>query len=397
MAYEQIEGVHVFSDGEPQANAVAQMSVLVQHGDVASAALMADHHLGYSQPIGGVVAYHDSISPSGVGFDIACGVKAVRIDSPGALDAIELPTLADEIARRVNFGLGGRTGDVSEHDLFDSDAWTTVDFLRGNEKLKQKAREQLGTVGSGNHYVDVLVEDATGDVWVACHFGSRGLGHTIATAFLNFAHGREADARSNDAMDAPPTLIEASSELGEQYLAAMHLAGDYAYAGRDMVIEQVLGILAADAEKTVHNHHNFAWREYDAWVIRKGATPAFPGQSGFVGGSMGDIAAIVTGTAEDNRTMNSTVHGAGRIMGRGQAKGNRRGTRPGLITRQMMSDATKQFGTVVRGGDVDESPHVYRPLAGVLAAHADSISVDHVLRPVVVVMAGADIRDPYKD
>lgn len=397
MTYQQIEGVHVFSAGEPQANAVAQMSALVQHGDVAGAALMADHHLGYSQPIGGVVSYHDQISPSGVGFDIACGVKAVRVS--GLEDELDLSyvDLADEIARRVNFGLGGRTGDVSDHSLFDSDAWTTVDFLRGNEKLKQKAREQLGTVGSGNHYVDVLIEDATDDVWVACHFGSRGFGHTIATAFLNFAHGRESDARSNDAMDAPPTLIDASSELGEQYLAAMHLAGDYAYAGRDMVIEQVLGILNAEATKTVHNHHNFAWREYDAWVIRKGATPAFPGQSGFVGGSMGDIAAIVTGTQEDPRSMNSTVHGAGRIMGRGQAKGNRKGTRPGLVTRQMMSEATGEFGTVVRGGDVDESPHVYRPLAGVLAAHADSISIDHVLRPVVVVMAGADIRDPYKD
>jgi tRNA-splicing ligase RtcB len=161
----------------------------------------------------------------------------------------------------------------------------------------------------------------------------------------------------------------------------------------------------------VHNHHNFAWaEEHDGetvQVVRKGATPAFPGQTGFVGGSMGDWAVVVEGVESElaARTLRSTVHGAGRVMSRSKAKGNRKGTRPGVISREMMSERLDAYrrehgiALEVRGGDVDESPFVYRRLDDVVRAHEETgtIRVTHRLLPVVVCMAGSDVFDPWKD
>jgi tRNA-splicing ligase RtcB len=145
-------------------------------------------------------------------------------------------------------------------------------------KLSQLAESQLGTVGSGNHYVNVM-EDEDGLIWVGVHFGSRGFGHKTASGFLALAQGLAFDARAQEGeMDSPPVLFEVSSELGESYVAAMELAGEYACAGRDIVVDKVLEILGAEAVHEVHNHHNFAWREEHFggtyWVIRKGCTRA---------------------------------------------------------------------------------------------------------------------------
>src|SRR5205809_8013789 len=193
----------------------------------------------------------------------------------------------------------------------------------------------------------------------------------------------------------------------------MNLAGRYAYAGREWVARKVVSILGAREEELVHNHHNFAWIEEHGgeklYVVRKGATPAFPGQKGFVGGSMGDNAVIVQGaTASDAETrqlqaraLYSTVHGAGRVMSRTAAAGERtrRGTvrKPGASSREMMLEWVAQKGVVLRGCGADESPHVYRRLPEVLAAQGPTVEVLHVLHPLVVVMAGAEEFDPYKD
>jgi tRNA-splicing ligase RtcB len=287
--------------------------------------------------------------------------------------------------------------------VLDDPGWSEVPEIA---PLRDKAAAQLGTVGSGNHFVDLLA-DEDGGLWVAAHFGSRGLGYRVCAGFLNLAAGRPFDGTPpREDMDAPPVVIGAGTPLGASYLRAMRLAGDYAYAGRDHVVGQVLGILGAVAVETVHNHHNFAWTEEHGGerllVVRKGATPAWPGQTGFVGGSMGDIAAIVSGveSPEAALALRSTVHGAGRILSRTAARGKHRRGRDkvkGLVTRQDMAEAMHRFGALVRGGDVDEAPQVYRPLKPVLEAHAGSVAVARRLRPVGVVMAGADVQDPYKD
>jgi tRNA-splicing ligase RtcB len=241
-------------------------------------------------------------------------------------------------------------------------------------------------------------------------------------------------------MDSPPVLFEVGSELGDSYIAAMQLAGDYAYAGRDVVVDKVLEILGAEAVYEVHNHHNFAWREEhfgrSYWVVRKGCTPARPGQEGFVGGSMGDQSVILEGVASPDAdlSLHSTVHGAGRVMSRTKAAGRvRRRKRwacshrdcarvfdvdvscpdhptsrvrkvwieeqvsPGLVDWPAVQARLREQGIVLVGGGADEAPEVYKRLPDVLAAHGETIRVKHTLTPLGVAMAGRGIVDPYKD
>ncbi len=359
-------------------------------------ALMADHHLGYAVPIGGVVAYADKISPSGVGFDIACGNKAVLTDMPSGEVRAHIKTIMDDIWSNLSFGVGRKNNVRVDHELFDDPAWS----IRAIAPHKHMASQQLGTIGSGNHYVDLL-EDEQGRIWIGVHFGSRGFGHKTATYFLDAGGAK-------DGIDADPLVLDVRSNLGAEYLACMALAGRYAYAGRDWVCAEVARMLGANILDEVHNHHNYAWREVhqgqEMWVVRKGATPAFPGQRGFVGGSMGDISVILEGveSEESQIALYSTVHGAGRVMSRTAARGkiNRKTgavISPGQVSRAMMLEWIGQQGVELRGAGTDESPHCYKRLPEVLAHHSPSIRILHTLQPVGVAMAGENEFDPYKD
>jgi tRNA-splicing ligase RtcB (3'-phosphate/5'-hydroxy nucleic acid ligase) len=383
------------------------------------AALMADGHVGYVMPIGGVAAYRDQVSVVGVGFDIACGNAAIRtnrtltsLDDAGSSIEAVLTALADEIADTVSFGVGrkNRADDAPvDHPLFTDAAWDAVPAAH-RETLRSKARAQLGTVGSGNHYVDVFVDEQ--DVlWIGVHFGSRGFGHTIASSFLALGQGKAWGERAPE----QEVLLDLSAPIGHDYWQLMSLAGAYAYAGREWVARKVARMIGDEVD-LVHNHHNFAWKEThggdDVVVIRKGATPAFPGQRGFIGGSMGDDAVIVRGVLAERASeevqslqasaLYSTVHGAGRVMSRTAAAGKRhhrsgRQLSRGAISPNMMHGWVREKGVILRGGDVDESPHVYRRLPEVLTAQRGTVEVLHVLRPLIVVMAGDGEFDPYKD
>ena len=397
---------------------------ILQLQDVASraqrAALMADGHVGYVMPIGGVAAYQDMVSVVGVGFDIACGNAAIKTDmkleelgkSPKKVNFM-LTRIADEIQQSISFGMGraNKANDPpTDHPLFDSEHWHRIGE-RSNKgeqrRLREKAQEQLGTVGSGNHYVDVFVDD-DGWLWVGVHFGSRGFGHGIASGFLNASQGK-------DWFDRPveqEVLMPLVSSMGQDYWELMNLAGQYAYAGREWVARKVVEILGAKEVELVHNHHNFAWKEQhfgeELVVVRKGATPAFPGQLGFVGGSMGDNSVILRGASTDDviaqqqDALYSTVHGAGRVMSRTQAAGKRKRRTgevimPGAISPEMMHEWLGKVGVILRGGGLDEAPQAYRRLPKVLAAQQGTIEVLHTLKPLIVVMAGANEYDPYKD
>jgi tRNA-splicing ligase RtcB len=375
--------------GQHDRATIQQIETCLQAG-AEKAVLCADGHKGYAQPIGGVVAYRNKVSISGVGFDIACGNLAIRTDATTAEIQPNIDRILDDVVKNISFGIGRSNQTKVDHPLFDDPAWN----IREIGQLKHTARSQLGTVGSGNHYVDLFADEA-GCVWVGVHFGSRGLGHKSATHFLKVAGGKEG-------MDVPPTVVSLATPLGQNYLAAMQLGGRYAYAGREYVARFVVReILRARILEEVHNHHNYAWEEEHAgeklWVVRKGATPAFPGQKGFVGGSMGDDAVIIEGvdSPTSRSALFSTVHGAGRIMSRTAAKG--KFGKPGLVRRDEMMQWLKQKGVVLRGGDLDEAPQAYRRLTDVLAAHAGTIRVLHTLRPLGVVMAGRKIVDPYQD
>ena len=432
-----------------------EAKTLAQLADVASraerVALMADGHLGYVMPIGGVAAYDNKVSVVGVGFDIACGNCAIRTDlsltdvcgltsedqrhnPQRVLANTRLNELATLMQEKLSFGIGRKNeaDDAPVDDpLFLDEAWYIIPNIgRYRDDLRDKARRQLGTIGSGNHYVDLFV-DSRERVWVGVHFGSRGLGHTIATNFLALGQGMRWGERGKE----QEVLLDLDTPLGADYWALMNLAGRYAYAGREWVARKVVEWLGGAAEEMVHNHHNFAWKEThaerDLVVVRKGATPAFPGQKGFVGGSMGDNSVILQGRREPSvapdvdavdgtsvglqvAALFSTVHGAGRVMSRTEAAGKRHRrtgqlekhtTGPlagqvknaGRVSPQMMQQWLAQKGVILRGGGLDESPHCYRRLDDVLQAQGDTIEVLETLSPIVVVMAGPNEFDPFKD
>jgi tRNA-splicing ligase RtcB len=380
--------------------------------DVASraerAALMADGHVGYVMPIGGVAAYRNKTSVVGVGFDIACGNAAIRTDKNARdFDPAAWNAIADEIAATVSFGIGrsNRADDApTDHPLFLDEAWNALPDAE-REPLRTKARAQLGTVGGGNHYVDVFA-DEHGAIWVGVHFGSRGLGHTIASGFLALSQGKKWGER----VPEREVLLDLDSPTGHDYWQLMELAGRYAYAGREWVARKVASIVGGHELELVHNHHNFAWKEKhggeELIVVRKGATPAFPGQLSFVGGSMGDDSVILRGSTDDSAeqraALYSTVHGAGRVMSRTEARGkvNRKTGEvksPGAISRAMLEQWIGQKHVILRGGGVDEAPQVYRRLTNVLASQGDTVDVVHTLHPIVVAMAPEKEFDPYKD
>lgn len=258
------------------------------------------------------------------------------------------------------------------------------------------------------HYIDVFAGD-DGHLWVGVHFGSRNLGHTIATWGMAAAAGGE----WGDPAKKTHNVLDLDTQLGQDYWDLMQLAGEYAYAGREWVCQQIAALMDGEILDTVHNNHNFAWRQgvegETLIVVRKGATPAAPGQRGFVGGSMGDDAVILHGNpaggfSRDDEAaqqlmrdaMFSTVHGAGRVMSRAAAKGrNRNGEMFGeprvdiLDTRQWIKDC----GVLVFGSDLDEAPGAYRRLPDVLAAQGDTIVIETTLSPLVVVMAAENKQD----
>lgn len=395
---------------EPKVFGVHEEGTMRQLRDVASrakyTALMADGHLGYIMPIGGVAAYDNQVSVAGVGFDIACGNAAIRTNKK-LNDLPNLEQLADEIFNTFEFGIGKteKSADAPrDHELFNDPAWEFIPSSHRAE-LKARARDQLGTIGSGNHYIDVFVDSADQHIWVGVHFGSRGFGHTIASNFMALSEGRKWGQRVSET----EALLSLDSELGQAYWALMNLAGQYAYAGREWAARKTVELLGGEELELVHNHHNFAWKEThfgeELIVVRKGATPAFPGQKSFVGGSMGDNAVILQGstadTDEQRAALYSTVHGAGRVMSRTAAAGRydrrRRQRTQGRITHEMRDNWLARAGIILRGGGLDEAPQVYRRLKDVLRAQGETIEVLHTLQPLIVVMAPAGTHDPFRD
>ena len=387
--------------------ALRQLECCLADDEAQAGALCADHHLGYSMPIGGIIAYENAVSPSGVGYDIACGNKAIRTNLKASDVRTDISDMMDAIFRNLEFGMGRKNPEPIDDVLFDDPAWKMLPEL---DDLKPLARSQLGTIGSGNHYVDLFVNEADDALWIGVHFGSRGFGHKTCAGFLNLAKNRSFhDRPAPEEMHARATVFSLASPLGGDYFAAMKLAGRYAYAGRDYVGERVLDILGANSEWEVHNHHNFAWEEeHDGKrciVVRKGATPAWPGQKCFIGGSMGDISVIAEGveTSASKSLLYSTIHGAGRVMSRTKAAGRKRWRKGrvirkgGAISREEMNEWLADIGVVLRGADTDEAPQAYKRLTDVLRFHKDALSVLHVLRPIGVAMAGPEVRDEFRD
>lgn len=392
--------------GDPLQNAVEQMDEFIDasRGLVERAALMADHHLGYSLPIGGVVAMRNHVSPAAVGYDIGCGNTAFKLDIK--LDQIKsIDTIMDEVVSEISFGVGRPNGggDFSNQPFFSYWRNTleskSMSFIPNAYDL---AHSQFGTVGSGNHYVDIF-HDREDNIWVGVHFGSRGLGHKIAARYIEIA--TESPVKD---------LLDVDSDEGHDYIQLMCMAGEFAMRGRHWVCSKVSQIIADNVSygegglirEMINNHHNFAWLENNYWVMRKGSTPNFFGQPSFIGGTMCDKSYITVGrkTIENAEAMHSTIHGAGRILSRTAAAGKTRrknGKRilikPGLVSRDDMAQRVRDANVCLRGANVDESPHCYKKIDEVISYHRDTLDIVEVLTPIGVAMAGDEIFDPYKD
>jgi tRNA-splicing ligase RtcB len=385
--------------GNHEEKTIEQAKNVLAHG-ADKFILCADGHLGYGHPIGGVAAYKDKISISGVGFDIACGNMAVKL--PVKANQIkDWKAIGEKISQTISFGIGRVNDTPVEAEFLDTKANWNNEALIG---LKDMAAAQLGTVGSGNHYVDVF-KDEEGFVWIGVHFGSRGLGHKATTHFLK-------KIGAKDGMDAEPAIVDMHSDVGQNYYEAMTLGGKYAYAGREWVCKTVANIIQGSDEflDQVHNHHNFAWiEEHEGdkyFVVRKGSTPAFPNQRSFIGSNMSDVSVIVRGldTPQAKENLYSTVHGAGRVLSRTQAAGKFKGwgnkrvrVSDGFINENEMRSKVASNGVLLFGGGADEAPECYKKLDEVLGYHSDSIAVETRLTPIIVCMAGGNEHDPYKD
>jgi tRNA-splicing ligase RtcB len=406
--------------GSHQANALAQIHAVSQYA--VRTALMADGQVAKVMPVGGVAAFRDQVSVSGVSADIGCGIAAIRTslcltDITRGLTLEEFHAnpyrfrsdpIANEIAQTLSntlaFGIGRKNeadDAPTDHPIFLDPAWYIIPNIGGfRDTLREKAQRQLGTLGNGNHFCDVLV-DRQGRVWVMAHFGSRSLGATLNKNFMAIGQGGTWGDTSRDV----ETLLETSQGAGYDYWQAMTMAGQYALAGRTWVVEKVASLLGASVEEVVNSHHNFAWKEQvsgeELIVVRKGATPAFPGQRGAVGGSMGDDAVIVEGVeaapgsemfARQEAALFSTVHGAGRVMSRTAAGGKRnwktgKVLAPGKISGADLEAWLNRRGVILKGGGLQEAPQAYRRLSDVLEAQDGTVRVIETLRPLIVVMA----------
>jgi len=367
-------------------------------------ALMPDAHQGYGLPIGGVLATDNSVIPYGVGVDIACRMKLSVLDIP-AEDITRLhKELCQAIERETVFGTGGEQKKPAEHDVLDAD-WSVTPITK---HLFEKARAQLGTSGSGNHFVEFGIltvhenaragnapaaENESALAGVASsfdlapgkylallsHSGSRGSGATVA------------DRYSKLAMDLHPELppeirrlawLDLDSDPGREYWAAMNLMGEYAHANHDVIHRKISRALNAKIIAGVENHHNFAWKEVhngrEVIVHRKGATPAGAGVLGVIPGSMATPGFVVRGRGSAP-SLNSASHGAGRQMSRTAAKEKFRWAH----VKPILADA----GVTLLSAGIDEVPGSYKDIHTVMNAQADLVDVIAQFDPKIVKMA----------
>jgi tRNA-splicing ligase RtcB (3'-phosphate/5'-hydroxy nucleic acid ligase) len=370
--------------------AVAQMENAMRLPVAVQGALMPDAHVGYGLPIGGVLAADDAVIPYAVGVDIGCRMRLSVFDiSPIALGQ-RRAEFCNALLDRTRFGLreGWEPRDRPDHQVLDDPAWEATRLLKS---LKIKASQQLGTSGSGNHFVewgafrlyaddDQLGLKAGEYLALLSHSGSRGVGFKIANTYTELA------SREHPHLDASLrhlAWLSLTSEAGQEYWLSMELAGRFASANHAVIHQRVAVAMKLRAAAVVENFHNFAFREplpdrSNAIVHRKGATPAASGVLGIIPGSMGDSGYLVRGKGNTS-SLNSASHGAGRRMSRRAAFDT--------ISKAARDSYLRDRGITLLGGSLDESPQAYKDIEGVIAAQDDLLDILGKFTPRIVRMA----------
>jgi tRNA-splicing ligase RtcB (3'-phosphate/5'-hydroxy nucleic acid ligase) len=372
-----------------EAQALQQMANAARLPVAVAGALMPDAHVGYGLPIGGVLATANAVIPYAVGVDIACRMKMTVLDLPTSAFSDQPGRLTQALERETRFGTGAAFKTPHTHGVMDAD-WRVSPVTA---RLKDKAWGQLGTSGSGNHFVEfgelTVINEAAGlpnGTYLALlsHSGSRGSGAQVAQHYSRLARTVHPELPQELAQLA---WLDLSSEAGQEYWAAMELMGRYAAANHHVIHRQIAHALGAEVMLDIENHHNFAWRERhqlpdgshaEVIVHRKGATPAGAGVLGIIPGSMATPGYVVRGKGSAS-SLNSASHGAGRRMSRTQAKQ----TFTWGAAQQMLRDR----GVTLLSAGLDEVPLAYKDIDEVMAAQDDLVETLATFEPRIVKMA----------
>ncbi len=361
-----------------------------------AAALMPDAHLGYGLPIGGVLGCENAVIPYGVGVDIACRmmltVTDLAVDTVHENDGVKCNELDRALEKGTMFGTGRSFKRPHEHDVLDED-WTITAVTR---EMRDRAVGQLGTSGSGNHFVEwgvlTLPQDEIGVpagryVALLSHSGSRGPGARVCQRYTDIARQQAPSKIRDDAQLRHLCWLDMDTEAGQEYWAAMNLMGRFASANHEVIHRNVLKLAGAQALGTVENHHNFAWVEehngQEMYVHRKGATPAGDGDLGVIPGNMADSCFVVRGKGNSG-SLDSASHGAGRRMSRTAAKKE--------FNWKHWQDHLNDRNVRLLAGGLDEVPGAYKNIHDVMAAQTDLVDVIGEFMPRIVMMCGDGSR-----
>lgn len=371
------------------AGALQQMANAAMLPVAVTGALMPDAHIGYGLPIGGVLATRNAVVPYAVGVDIACRMKLTVLDIPVSAITTQEDRLIKAIEKETRFGVGATFRERRQHGVLDAD-WSVSPVTRDN---RDKAWSQLGTSGSGNHFVEFgSLTLETADLGLAAgtylallsHSGSRGTGAAVAAHYSKLAKNLHPELPHELSQLA---WLDLDSAAGQEYWAAMELMGRYAAANHAMIHQHIAAHLGAEVLLDVENHHNFAWKENhggeEVIVHRKGATPAGEGVLGVIPGSMGDPGFIVRGKGVAS-SLNSASHGAGRRMSRTAA-----------FKQFKWDDAMKYLrerDVKLISAGLDEVPMAYKDIHTVMAAQKDLVDVVARFDPRLVKMAPSGER-----
>lgn len=366
-------------------NAIMQMDNACALPVSVKGALMADGHVGYGLPIGGVLATDNAVIPYAVGVDISCSVKLSVLDTAPTELIEHMKRFKKAIEQETRFGVGAHFKEKRLHDVMDED-WTISPVTAAN---KDKAWEQLGTSGSGNHFVEFgIFKIGKNDIGLApgeyvallSHSGSRGVGAMVCNHYSEIAK-QACKSLGQDAGHL--SWLSLSSQEGIEYWNAMQLMHKYAQANHDLIHKHIAKNLGAHVLFTFINSHNLAWEEdhfHKKLVVhRKGATPAAKGQLGIIPGSMSSPTYLVRGKGEVE-SLKSCSHGAGRQLGRKEAIKT--------LSKQFWSKYLKEHGVTLMSAGLDEMPGVYKDIDKVMAAQEDLVDIVAEFHPILVKMAG---------
>jgi tRNA-splicing ligase RtcB len=375
----------IYGEENIDSEAIRQMETAMKLPISVKGALMADAHVGYGLPIGGVLAAYKAVIPYGVGMDIGCRMcLSVFPFSPKKIDG-ERDRIKNILINETRFGLT-EFKDEQDHEILERKEFQEIKFLKS---LHKKFANQLGTSGHGNHFVDVgfvkiseyseLVGLKPGEYFaVLSHSGSRNFGSEVCKQYTRIAK----DKLELSGEAARLAWLELDSEEGQEYWAAMNLAGDYSHANHRIIHRRLAKAFGEKPLTIIENHHNFAWKETldtgeEIIIHRKGATPAGIGDLGIIPGTMASPAFIVAGKGSED-ALNSASHGAGRVMSRNEAKKT--------FTESQMKKYLAQQGVELLGGGIDESPFAYKDIHEVMKHQKDLVEVLGEFYPRIVRM-----------